>query len=99
MKTDCRLIGLSAPRSGTMELLDSDKELFWAPFDIPEDRYKALFNWAKGDDTFWRTAWIAEVEHDKLSKDGIPIGNQKIVAVREWDLPYRPWNQEWLNRK
>lgn len=93
MKTDYRLRGLSSPRSGTLELLDSDKTTFWVPFNIPEDRYKALFNWAKEDDTFWKIAWIAEVEHESYSTIGCPIGNAQIVAVREWDLNYKPWDK------
>lgn len=91
MKSDFRLIGLSAPKSGTLELLNTDKETFWAPFDMSDDRYKALFNWAKNADDFWHTPWIAEVEHDRLGDDGCPIGNKRIISVRQWDLPYSPF--------
>jgi len=99
MIIDCRLIGLSAPRSGTMQLLDSDKETFWAPFEMSDDRYSALFKWAKDEDEFWKTPLIAKVECERLSEDGIPIGNQKIIEVREWDLLYKTWDHEYLNRK
>mgnify|MGYP003435922543 CR=1 FL=1 len=85
MKTDFRIVGLSAPKSATLEFLDTDKTTFWAVVDMPDDRYKALFNWAKSDDTFWKSKKVAEIEHDGFYEDGTPI-NPKMVAIREWDL-------------
>ena len=99
MKIDYRLRGLSAPTSGTLELLDSDRTTFWVKFGMQDDRYKALFKWAKGDEEFWRTAWIAEVECESTTEEGTPLGkDSKIVAIREWDLPYKPWDIDCLNR-
>jgi hypothetical protein len=85
IKSDFRLKGLSAPKSGTLELLHTDAEIFWCPFDIPDDRFKALFNFAKKSDNFWKPGWIAEVVHEGLNSDGLPI-NGRIVSIREWDI-------------
>jgi len=94
MKTEYRLRGISNPKSGTLELLSSDKHTFWATFDMPKDRYDALFNWAKSDDCFWKDhAWIAVVEHEKIAEDGCPYGNQRIIEIKEWDLPYKAWDR------
>lgn len=93
MKRDYRLIGLSnSGKTGTMELLDTDKTTFWADFDMPEDRIEALFKWAKSEDDFWKQAWIAEVECEKVEENGSPI-NAKILGIRMWDLPYKPYPQ------
>jgi hypothetical protein len=95
-----RLRGLSNPKSGTLELLDSDRTTFWARFDMPKDRYDALFKWAKNDNTFWRTAWIVDVECESLNEDGTPYGKDlRIVDFREWDLYNKPWDYKWLNQQ
>lgn len=91
MQSDFRLKGLSAPKSATLNLIDTDREIFWAPFIMPDDRYLALFKWAKSDDEFWKTAWIATVEHDGLYDDKTPI-DPKVIDVREWDLNFKPFN-------
>lgn len=84
MKTEFRLIGLSKPRSATLQFLDTDKEIFWAKIDMPEDRIKALWDYVSGN---WDKKYIAEVEHSSVDKDGVPI-NAVMNGVREWDLPY-----------
>lgn len=89
IKLDCWLHGLSSPKSGTMSLVKDDTHTFWAPFEMPKDRYDALFTWAKNDDEFWKLGWIATVECEKLADDGCPI-NGKIIEVRQWDLPHVP---------
>lgn len=99
MKQDFRLIGLSGSGStGTMEPLDTDATTFWGSIDMPKDRQDALFNWAKKEDDFWKQAWIAEVECDSITKDGTPI-NAKIIGIRMWDLPYKPFPYYWFNEK
>ena len=90
IKQDYRLIGLSAPKSGTLELLTTDKHTFWGVFDMADDRYKALFKWAKEDDDFWKTAWIAECWCEGVQDDGTPI-NAIITDIRQWDKRFKPF--------
>jgi hypothetical protein len=85
MKSDFRLVGLSRPRSMTLEFLHTDKETFWAVPEMPQDRFDALFNWAKSDDNFWKNKWVAEVEHSGFYEDGTPAEPKKVVAIRECD--------------
>ncbi len=47
-----------------------------------KERFDALFDYCGGN---WKDKKIAEIEHDGLNKEGIPI-NPVVVAVREWDL-------------
>jgi hypothetical protein len=82
MITHYRLVGLSKPKSATLNLIDTDKEIFWATLDMAQDRFEALFNLAKAGN-FWDSFWIAEVEHEKLGKDGAPIGNAKVISIME----------------
>lgn len=87
IKSDFRLIGLSKPNSATLTFLDTDKTTFWASFNISPDRFKALFKWAKESDDFWKTKWIAEIEHDGYYEDGTPK-NPICTGVREWIFNY-----------
>lgn len=82
MKSDFLLKGLSAPKSFTCYTMDGKESIFWAKSNMPDDRYKALFNWAKTTDDFWKSKWIAEIEHDGLYDDGTPK-NPFVVSVRE----------------
>lgn len=82
MTSQFHLVGLSAPLSGTLELMDTDKHTFWAPFAFTKAKFKELFNWAKNDDNFWKAFWIANVEHDGLNEDGTPK-NPKIISIEE----------------
>jgi hypothetical protein len=82
MKSDFLLKGLSAPKSFTCRTMDGKETIFWATTTMSDERYKALFKWAKGTDDFWKSKWIAEVEHDGLFEDGTPR-NPVVIAVRE----------------
>lgn len=82
MKSEFRLIGLSAPKSATLHFLDTDKTTFWASVEMSDDRYKALFAYCKDN---WDVKKIAEVEHDGFYEDGTPK-HPKVLAVRDWDL-------------
>lgn len=84
MKSDFLLKGLSAPKSFTCRTFGKE-DIFWAKSKMPDDRYKALFNWAKSTDGFWESKWIAEIEHEGLYSDGTPI-NPFVVSVREENL-------------
>lgn len=81
MKSDFKLVGLTLPRSATLEFLHTDKETFWAKIDMPDDRCLALFNLAKNDDTFWEEKKIAVVEHDGFYEDGTPQ-HPKMIEVK-----------------
>ena len=62
--------------------MDGKENIFWAKTNMADERYKALFNWAKSKDDFWKGKWIAEIEHDGLYEDGTPK-NPVVLAVRE----------------
>lgn len=81
-KHDFLLKGLSAPKSFTCYTMDGKESIFWAKSEMPDDRYKALFNWAKNTDDFWKSKWIAEVECDGLYEDGTPK-NPVVLSIRE----------------
>lgn len=81
-KTDFRLTGLSREKSATCELLNSDKEIFWPTVGMSQDRFNALWDFCKDD---WSNKKIAEIEHDGIDKDGLPI-NGVLVNIRMWDL-------------
>lgn len=78
MKTEFKLIGLSRPASATLQHLDSDRDIFWATINMPQDRIDALWNLCEGD---WKNMKIAEIECDGLSEDGTPI-NAKMIGFR-----------------
>ena len=80
--SDFRLVGLSKPKSFTLELLYTDKETFWATSEMAQDRFDALFIYCKNN---WKDKKIAEVKHNGLNEDGLPI-NPVVVNIREWDL-------------
>lgn len=86
IKQDFPITGMSAPKSFTLHNFNKE-DIFWATTTMTDDRYKALFNWAKSSEGgFWgkwnAPNWIAECEHDGLSQDGAPI-NCVVLAVRE----------------
>jgi hypothetical protein len=80
--SDFRLLGLGKNNSFTLSLLYTDKEMFWATSEMVEDRFNALFSYCKDN---WKDKKIAEVKHDGLNQDGLPI-NPIVVNIREWDL-------------
>lgn len=84
MKSDFKLKGLSKEKSMTCEPLKNEN-IFWPKVEMPKDRFNALFDWASHENGFWKTSWIAEIEHDGLYDDQTPI-NPIVVAVRQWDL-------------
>lgn len=80
MKTDFKLVGITKPRSATLEFLHTDAETFWSVFDMPDERVDALFKFMEGN---WKTPMIAEVEHEGFYEDGTPTKPNKVIAVRE----------------
>lgn len=72
-----KLAGLSAGYRFTCYILGTE-EIFWAESGIPEDRYKALFNWVKSDDYFSFKHWFVMIEHEGVYEDGTP---RKPVVV------------------
>lgn len=81
MISNYRLVGLSAPKSATLHFLDTDKTTFWAPVDMTDDRYKALFAYIKND---WKkTKRVAVVEHDGVYEDGTPKNPVMIEMFEE----------------
>jgi hypothetical protein len=74
-----KLAGLSAGKRFTCWLLGTE-EIFWAESGIPEDRYKALFNWMKSDEDFSFKYWFVMIEHEGIYKDGYPR-NPTVVEV------------------
>lgn len=69
--------GLSNQSSFTLWV---NKDHCWATSGIPQDRFDALFKWAKSDDTFWKQNVIVMCEFDGYSEDGFPI-NAKVIEV------------------
>lgn len=78
MKTDFKLTGLSKPQSFTCEPLNSDT-IFWAKNGLGKEKFNELWNYCDGN---WSDKKIAEIEHDGLNNEGIPI-NPVVVGIRE----------------
>lgn len=70
MVTNYRLVGITKPRSATLQFLDTDKITFWAKIDMPDDVINNLFEYCKGN---WGEKKIAVVKHDGLFENGTPI--------------------------
>jgi hypothetical protein len=81
MKSDFKLVGFSRRKSMSCEPLNNEN-IFWPKIDMTQDRFNALFDWAKKDDGFWKLKWIAEIDHEGLYEDGTPI-NPVVKAIRE----------------
>lgn len=79
MKTEYKLVGLSKGQRATLELLDTDRETFWAKIEMPQDRFNAVWNYCEGN---WEDKKIAEVECDYITPEGIPI-NPRMLGFRE----------------
>lgn len=77
MKTDFKLVGLSKPGSFTCHTPNGD--IFWATSDMEKGRFKALFDYFKGED--WGGKNIVTIEHDGFYSDGTPV-KPKIVDVK-----------------
>ena len=82
MISEFLLRGLSAPKSFTCQTMDAKQDIFWAKTNMTDERYKALFNWAKNTDDFWKSKWIAVIEHDGLYEDGTPK-NPIVLSIKE----------------
>lgn len=75
-RKEFKLVGLSAGQKFTC---NTDKEdCFWVDSCLSEDRYRAMFRWAKSDDGFWKQKWVVVIQHQGLYKDGAP---KKPVAL------------------
>ena len=79
-----RVIGLSAPASFTFENRFGS---WWAVSGLEKDRYKALFDWIKNDNGFWKDHHVwAFVEHSGLASDGTPMQG-KVTDIKIIDIP------------
>jgi hypothetical protein len=78
MKSDFKLTGLSKQQSFTCEPLNNEN-IFWAKNGLGEQKFNELWNYCKGN---WSDKKIAEIQHDGLNNDGIPI-NPVVVGIRE----------------
>lgn len=77
-KGEYRVRGLSAPFSFTFR---NRYGSWWAISGLNPDRYKALFEWVKNDDGFWRDHQVwATIEFTGLATDGTPM-NGKVVDI------------------
>lgn len=79
--SDFKLVGLSKNKTYTLELLHTDRETFWATSSISQERFNILFNYCKNN---WDQKKIAEVKHNGLNKDGLPI-NPIVISIRKND--------------
>ena len=79
MTKDYKLVGLSKGKRATLELLDTDRETFWAKIEMPNDRFKAMWDYCKGN---WKDIKIAEIECDYITEGGSPI-NAVMKGFRE----------------
>ena len=70
MTVDYKLVDLGRNKKATLELLDTDREIFWADIDMSDDRFNALWDYCKGE-SYEKDIKIAEVECDYVTKDGI----------------------------
>jgi hypothetical protein len=75
-----RLVGLSAGQKFTCSNFGKE-DIFWAESGLSEDRYRALFKWAKSEDDFWKQKWVVIIEHEGLTYDGVPI-NGIVIEVK-----------------
>jgi len=78
--SEFRLTGLSRKKSFTLQLLHTDREIFWATPEMSQHSF----------DTFWNyyipsNKYIAEVQHNGLTGDGIPI-DPIVISIREIHL-------------
>jgi hypothetical protein len=72
MRVEYKLVGLGRNKKATLELLNTDREIFWADIDMPDDRFNALWDYCKGE-SYEKNIKIAEVECDYVTKDGNPV--------------------------
>lgn len=65
-----KLVGLSAGQRFTC---NTDMEdVFWVDSCLTEDRWRAMFRWAKSQDDFWKQGWIVVIQHQGLYDDDCP---------------------------
>lgn len=81
MRTDFKLVGLSAPQSFTC-MTDKTDERFWAKNGLLHGKYQELCKWVRTNDYFWEDKWVAEIEHDGFYNDGTPK-NPICVGIRQ----------------
>lgn len=71
MNAEFKLVGLTKGLRATLELLDTDKEIFHAKVAMSKDKFDALWKYL---DNHWDDGIkIAEVECDYLTPEGIPV--------------------------
>ncbi|WP_346236733.1 hypothetical protein ABDK00_014120 [Niabella insulamsoli] len=72
-----KVTGLSKGNRFTFE---NNNGTWWAKSAMPDDRFQALFEWAKSDKGFWFQNILANVSYEELSWDGTPIDG-KVVGI------------------
>lgn len=80
MRTYFPLKTIALPKNVMCKTQDH-RLMFWPRVEMAQDRYRALFDWSQTED-FWKSDWLAEIEHEGLNPDGTPI-NPVMVAIRE----------------
>lgn len=82
MKTDFKLIGLNRQRDRFMTCVPlHNEEIFWPKMAMSMEKFNELWNYFTGLSPM---RMIAEIEHDGLTDDGVPI-NGTVVNVRDYD--------------
>ena len=78
MKSDFKLTGLGRKKSMTCEPLNNEN-IFCPKVGLTQDRFDALWDYKKNH---WSDKMIAEIEHEGVNEEGIPI-NGTVISVRE----------------
>lgn len=76
MISDFDLIGLSREKSVTCAVIGGSENIFWPKVEMSQDRF----------DAFWKyyipsEKYIAKIDHDGLTEDGIPKNGRLIEIV------------------
>lgn len=79
IKSDFKLVGLSKAKSATLELIDTDRETFWATIDMTQEKFDSMWKYCENN---WSDKKIAEVVHDGFYADGTPK-NPVMTGFRE----------------
>ncbi len=77
MITKFKLVGLQKPNKFNCEF--KKEQTFWAKSDMSQDRFNALFDYAKWN---WKDKKMVEVKHEGFEPDGRPI-NPLVLFVLE----------------
>lgn len=79
-QSEVKVVGLNI--SGVFTCEDENCDAFWIKSGLSADRFKALWDWAKSDPTFWKDGWTGITNIKEVYKnDGHPI--QRIVELKQ----------------